>query len=327
VAIVSRFKHGGVEYPLVAATTNTLLRDADPALHFALDFFESILNTYVGERLLAQAALEGLRFPSAVEKKIHFEPSPFLLTDQMVFPILCLHRSEDEWKDGNTSFNSNASVWEWDYVLPPLTPRQIEQLNPIFRSVAVVISTFAMQPFDPDFEDGATLRALSGIVKMTAGPVSYGRFEQVSEQGQWWRAVGGKILVEEQAGNAEGVFEPFAGVNAKIDLTLPNEEPVVDFVAINTPEEIAIETVSPISGPAAGASPFTIDGTGFRPGALYRVLVGGAYASSVVCIHPTRIVGLTPEYTASVPFTADVQIIGPDGESSNTLAGAFLFTA
>jgi hypothetical protein len=145
VAIVSRFKHGNVEYPLDAAITNTLLKDADPALHFALDFFESVLNTYVGPRLLSQAAREGLRFPSAVEKKIHFEPSPFLLSDQMIFPILCLYRSEDVWKDGNTSFNTDASVWEWDYVLPPLTPRQIEQLNPIFRSVAVVISTFAMQ--------------------------------------------------------------------------------------------------------------------------------------------------------------------------------------
>jgi hypothetical protein len=328
MSLVKRFKHGGVEYPITSETDNTLLEDADPALFYAGQFFENVLNTYVGPRLLTQAALSGLNFPSAVQKRIHVPPEPFLFSGQLQFPIFCLHRSEDEWSNANKAFNYDASVWEWAYLLPPLLPGQIERLYHIYRSVAVVISTFAMQSFDPDFEEGATLRDLSGIRKMVAGPVKYGGFEQVNDQdSRWWRAVSGKLIVEEQDSNAEDVFQQFKGVNVDVDLAAPNVEPFEGFVEVSTPEDLTIETVSPSTGTRQGSTLVTIDGTGFRPGAgTYQVLFGGAYATNVVVVHPTRILCITPPRTDSPTFAADVQVIGPAGEESNVLERAFTFT-
>src|SRR3990167_2993155 len=195
-----KWTHGGVEYPLKTATTDTLLKDADPAIHYALSLFETVIEEYVGERLLAQAALEGLNFPSAVERTLHLEPSPFLQAHDMVFPLFALYRSEESWDQHNVSFEKDVSTWTWAYVLPPLTPRQIEQLNPILRSVAVVVSSFAMQSYDPNWEAGKTLRDLSNIQKMVAGPVRYLDIEMLDGgQNEWWRAVSGKIFVQERS--------------------------------------------------------------------------------------------------------------------------------
>ncbi len=327
MGIVTRYKHGGVEYPLVAETTNALLADADPAIYYALRLFESVLNDYVGPRLLAQAALEGLNLPSAVEKTIHFEPTPFLLSDQLTFPLLCLYRSEEGWTEQNKSFNSDLSVWEWAYVLPPMTPRQIEQLHPILRSVAVTISAFAMQSYDPGYEEGTTLRELSGIQKMTAGRVRYGSFEAAEGVGKWWRAVTGQLLVQERDDIVVEAFEKFEGANFDVDLTNADGTQVAAFVEVDTPPNITLTDVNPKSGSKAGGTLIQIDGEGFRPGMLSpKVLVGGAYATNVVVLHPTRLRCVTPEHEAQPTHAADVQVIDDSGMESNVLEGAYTFT-
>lgn len=324
---VSRWKVGGVEYPLTSTTTNALLRDADPALHFAIELFTSVLNTYVKPRLLAQAALENLNFPSAVEKSLHFEPTPFLLSDQLVFPLFCLYRTEEQWSELTGAHDKNTSTWEWAYVLPPMTPRQIEQLHPILRTVAVTISTFAQQSFDPDYESGATLRDLAGIQRMTAGPVRYGNFEAVEGVDKWWRAVTGRLLVQERNEIVVDAFARFEGVDNDIDFTSSDGTQITAFVEIDTPPPLVITDINPKTGTKAGGQVVEIDGTGFQPGGqIPRVLVGGAYASSVVVVHPTRLRCLTPEHDAYPTFAADVQVIGPDGAESNVLEAVYTFT-
>jgi hypothetical protein len=277
--------------------------------------------------LLTQAALEGLNFPSAVEKTIHFEPTPFLLSDQLTFPLFCLYRTEEAWTNTAVTGDKSTSVWDWAYVLPPMTPRQIEQLHPILRSVAVTIATFAQQSFDPEYEAGATLRELAGIQKMSAGPIRYGNFEAVDGVDRWWRAVTGKLFVEERTEIVVDAFETFNGVNIAIDETSPDNTQLVDFVQIETPPDIVLTSVEPAQGTKAGGALLLINGTGFEPGKLPpRVLIGGAYASNVVVTHPTRIQCLTPEHEAYPTFAADVQAIGPDGAESNVLAAAYTFT-
>lgn len=327
MAIVAAFKHGGVTYPLTTSTTNSLLQEADPALHYSIALFESVLNTYVAPALLARAAAEGLNFPSAVEKTLHFEPTPFLLSDQLVFPLFCLYRSEEAWAMQNRSFNRDLSTWEWAYVLPPLTPRQIEQLHPILRTVAVTINAFAMQSYDPEFEAGQTLRELSGIQKMTAGQTKYGQFEPIDGNTRWWKAVTGQLLVQERDDIVVEAFDTFEGVNHDIDLTNIDGTQVTAFVEVDTPPLITLTDINPKSGTKAGGAIVEIDGEGFQVGQLApRVLIGGAYATSVVVIHPTRIRCTTPEHEAHPTFPADVQVIGHDGQESNVLEAAYTFT-
>jgi len=328
MGVVGRFKHGGVEYPLTDSTTNTLLKDADPALYYSLQLFESVLNTYVGPRLLAQAALEDLRFPSAVEKTLHFEPTPFLLSDQLVFPLFCLYRSEATWAMQNRSFNRDESIWEWAWVLPPLTPRQIEQLHPILHTVEVTISYFAMQSYDPEWEAGKTLRELSGIQKMTAGRTKQGNFEPIDGNTKWWKAVTGQLLVQERDDIIVEAHDEFEGVNNDIDLTSVDGTKIEAFVEVDTPPGITLTDINPKSGTKAGGAVVEIDGEGFQPGALPpKVLIGGAFATNVVVLHPTRIRCVTPEHEAHPTFAADVQVLHAEtGAESNVLEGAYTFT-
>lgn len=326
MGLVKKFRHGGVEYPLTDATTNGLLEDADPALFYAAQLFESVLETYVEPRLLAQTALEGWRLPSAVETTIHFEPTPFLLSDKFNFPILCVYRVEETWTQQNVAFDRSDSIWEWAYVLPPMTPVEIEKLHPILRSVAVTICTFANQSFDPEFEAGATLRDLSGIQKMIAGPVRYGVWEAIDKQDKWWRTVTGKLLVQERDDIVTEEFGSFDGVNIHIDETSPDGTQLVDFVEAQTSGPPTVESVAPLSGDKAGSVPMIILGTGFIASPAPKVLVGGAYASNVVVTHPTRLTCLSPEHEAYPTFAGDVQVINDDGQESNVLEGAFTFT-
>ncbi len=326
---VSLWKHGGVTYPVTDSTTNTLLRDADPAIHYACELFASALNTYVGPRLLAQAALEDINFPSAVEKVLHFEPTPFLLSDQMVFPLFCLYRSEETWVELNAAALRSASVWEWAYVLPPFTPRQIEQLSPILRSVGVVISTVANQSCDPAYENGKTLRELSGIQKMQAQSVKYGGFEAVDGQlDKWWRAVTGRLLVMERDELADGALKAYEGATVNIDSVTHDGSVEADVVQLDISAPPIVDDVQPKVGTKQGGTPIEIFGRNFRLGTTPLVMFGGAYASSVQVTHPRRITCLTPEYSAAQPaLSVDVRVIAADGQASAAAEDAFTFTA
>lgn len=320
-----RWKHGSVVYPLTDDTSNTLLFDADPALYYAIELFTEVIKVSVGDRLLSQSALHGYAFPSAVEKTIHYEPTPFLLADEIVFPLFCLYRSEEQWEHHTASFEKDSSVWEWAYVLPPMEPAAIAAIHPILRSVSVAVSKFAMRSFNPDVADGNTLRDLSGIMKMHAGPVRYGTFEPAEGERKWWRALMGKLFVQEKSDFVLEDLKTFEGANISAPIDTPDgvTDAVVDAMSHLPP---IIERINPASGTKAGGTPFEVLGTRMRPGTTLRVLVGGAYASNVVVTNPTRAVGVTPEHDASPTFAADVQVIDDQDNESNVLEGAFTFT-
>lgn len=321
-----QFKHGGVEYPLTSATTNALLKDADPALHYAILLFTSVLNTYVGPRLLAEAALHDLRFPSAVEKTLHYEPTPFLLADDLTFPLFCLYRSEEAWAERTVHFGQSLAQWEWAYVLPPLGPAETEALHPILRTVAVVMREFAARSWDPDYSAGQTLRDLSGIQKMMPGPVSYGKLELVDKQDKFWRAVTGKLFVQERDDIVATAFDDFAGANVSLDVEASDQTTISDVVQTASYAAPTIASIAPSSGSKAGGVAFTITGSGFRVGTPAYVLIGGSYASNVVVASTTTITGLSPAHDAYPSFAADVQVIDTDGQESNVLAAAYTFT-
>lgn len=326
MGLLDEFRHGGSQYPLDDETETSLLETADPALHWAILFFTHVLNKYVKPRLLTQAALERLNFPSAVVKTIHVEPTPFLLSNQTRFPLFCLYRSEGEWSLNNATNINSSSIWKCAYVLPPMTPRALEQLHPILRSVEVTLATFALASYDPTFEDRKTLRDLSGIKKIRPGRFRYEPFDATENGTEWWPALTGEFFVDERDELVIERTEPFEGVDGNIDLAAKDVQTVTDFVQFKTELAPVIETIAPNAGSKAGGQPFAIYGENFKPGSDTKVLIGGAYASNVAVVHPTKIQGLTPAHDAAPTFAADVQIIGWDGQVSNVLTGAYTFT-
>lgn len=333
MGIVRRWRHGGVEYPLAVVPEDDFLKVTDPAIYYALELFEQAIITYAGEAFLARAKAAGFNFPLAVRRKLHFEPTPSLLAEHMEFPLLCVWRSREQWTEKTISAQQDAAVWQWAFVLPPMTPHQVEKLNPIFRAISVIVCSFAAASYDDeagtgDYAEGRTLRDLSGIQKMNPGPTSYENFEPIDGNGKWWKAVTGQLLVSERSSIVEEAFPVAEGVNFHVDLTeADGVTKVEDFVEVSTPDPLSISDVSPATGSKAGGELLFVEGKGFpTSGEAPFVIVGGAYASSVVVLHPTRLQCITPQVEAYPTLAADVQVIGAGGQESNVLAAAYTFT-
>lgn len=226
------FRHGGVTYPLPASTANPLLSDADPALHNALEFLAAALNIYVGARLTAQAALEGLVIPSAVAQKLHTEPAPFLLADKFTFPALAIYRKSETYPEKLIAWARDVAEWELAYILPPLTPRQIDKLAPILRSVAQSIRYAIDQGFHPAYNGGQLVWAVVGIESIALTSIRYGGYEPISEISSYYRAIVGTLQVVERQSPFDGDFGGLAGVDAAVDLEATDESVVPDVVEV-----------------------------------------------------------------------------------------------
>jgi len=319
------FRHGGVTYPLPASTASSLLRDADPALYFALEYLSAVLQLHLGARLTAQAALEGLTIASAVAQKLHSEPAPFLYADQLRFPTLAIYRKNETYTDKAVSFAHDAGEWEYAYILPPLTPRQIDKLGPILRSAAQIVRHAVDQGWHPAYNSGQKVWTDAGVSSIRVVGVRYGGYEPIAEISTYYRAIVGTMQVVEREMPYEEGFELFDGGAATIDGADADGTVVSDFVEVSSYEAPTITSITPTSGPSGGGTPITIAGTGFRVGTTPLVAIGGASCTNVAVVSPTAISAVTPPHAAYPTFVADVVVANADGQQA-VLADGFTFT-
>lgn len=80
--------------------------------------------------------------------------------------------------------------------------------------------------------------------------------------------------------------------------------------------------LSPATGGSGGGTSVTITGTGFAPGA--SVTFGGTKAAFATVTGPAKIIVSTPAHASGA---VDVFVTNPDGQNSNTLTGAFTYSA
>jgi hypothetical protein len=314
--------------PLPASTANPLLLDADPALSYALDFFAWGIETYVGTRLRAQAALYGLNLPAAVGGKLSVEPSPFLYNHEFKFPLFALYRKHDAWDEHTTSWDKSTSRWSFSYVLGPLTPIQQDKLAPVLRAVAEVVRRLAHQGYDPAYLSGASIWDVSraGVQKARLVECSYGGYEPIDTNGDYYRAINGTLEVLEREMPVTGAFEAWTGADVALDVTDPAQKTVVsDVVDFGTNVAPTVTSASPSSGTKAGSTIVTLTGTGFVPGTTPAVLFGAMPATSVIVLSATSLRCTTPAHDAFPTFAADVTVTNIDGQSA-TLAAGYTFT-
>lgn len=320
------FRHGQVQYPLTADTTNSLLRDADPALYYALDFFAAVLRIHIGERLLAQAALEGLKFPDAVVRTLNIEPSPHLLAHQLQFPLLAIYRRHEDSDSDSITVDKDVSELEFSYVLPPLNPRQLEQLYPILRAASRVIAKAARKGFDNGYNNGQRVWPLAGIERARVTRASYGVYEPIDEVASSFRAVVGTIKMAELDDVTDDTLDPLDGVTGSIHLKANDGTTVADVAVASTYPAPTISTIVPSLGTKAGGTTVTITGSGFRVGTPVRVLVDGTDCTSATVLSTTIVRAVTAPHEAYPTMMADVVVIADDGQQA-TLPAAFSFTS
>lgn len=319
------FQHGGVVYPLTAATTNSLLTDADPALAKALSYLAAMLHYHLGARLQAQASLEGLTITNAVRQQLHVEPAPYLYADQLTFPTLAIYRKGEEYAEKTISYEHDTSEWEFAYLLPPLTPRQIEKLQPILRSAAQVIRHAVHQGWHPSYNSGEKVWNTAGIQTIRVLGVKFGGYEPIQEIPTYYRAIVGKISVVERTMPYATGFDVFNGANVTVDVEDQDGSTVLAVVDDKTLPAPTVSTIAPTSGTKNGGTPVTITGTGFKVGSIPLVSIGGALCSNVVVVSTTSITALTPAHAAYPTYLADLIVTNADGQQA-TLADAFTFT-
>lgn len=228
------FKHGGVVYPLTAVTANSLLKDADPAIFYVLEFYASVLTTYIGARLAAEATLAGLTIASPVGYQLPTDPAAYLTEEQTKFPLLAVYRVRETLRDRTITWRQDVAEWKVAYVLPPLTPGQRERLSPILRAVGRVLDNRTELGFDTAYASGAKILASS-----------YANLESIEVKNATyadWDAGGDLVFpsvlltleVKERGAPVTGAYEALVDVDTNIDNTAASETTVSNAVQIRT---------------------------------------------------------------------------------------------
>lgn len=245
MADYSQFKYGGANFPLTTSTANSLLQDADPSLYYVLDYFASVINTHLSERLLVetQRAPAIPAITAAVAAVVPYDPTPYLQEQNFRFPLLAIHRVKEKniWKA--VGIMDDESEWAVDYILPPLTGGQMERVSPILRSVGRVLVNRIENKMDPSYRDGADVWALANLEEIWLEEASYGGF--VAGSNLMFPAFRGKLRVKECDIVESVITQPIAG-SATDNLQpldrIENEEDLVDPADPNNPLTDVVDT-------------------------------------------------------------------------------------
>lgn len=172
----ARFQVGQFVSPLVAATTNSLLADADPALAVTLAYYQACIATHLGARWDAEVTKAGLPTLAGAMTTlaIPYDPIPYLSSAMLQPPFLALYTATEESEELTRGWYHVKSEWKLLYVLPPLTPAQYLELYPFLRAVAKVVRDRTEQGFEPTYQAGARFAVAAGLESIRLGAARYG---------------------------------------------------------------------------------------------------------------------------------------------------------
>lgn len=327
------FRHGGTTFPLDPASTNSFLRDADPAVFYALEFYASVLETHLSARLLAEAAAaSATQITSVVAETLPLNPEPFLTEEHVRFPLLAIYRKGSTFRDAGTR-KVSVDTLEVSYVLPPLTASEAERVLPALKAVAAILDNRTEQGFDPSYTPsepagtaGEPVWSLTraGVTRVGITSVQYGGYTPATDL--YFPAVVMTLVAEERSEAIVTELEAYTGADAAIDLTDINNDQIVDFVEIESQPPPVLVSIAPTTGTKAGGTSCTLTCTGLIVGRSYRVLFEGSDASDVLAVSSTSLTCVSPQYAATPTFAAGVTVLDQDSQPSNTLEDAFTFT-
>lgn len=225
------WSYGGVTLPLVSPGTNSLLQDADPAVYYTLDYFQSVINTYIGARLVAEAAKSPAvsQITSAVSAVLPYDPAPYLTENQFKFPLLALYRSKGSFKDHTIAWPHRIAEMTLQYILPPLNAGQAERLLPALNAVATTIHERIENMFDPSYQSGLKVWQAAGIESIILQTETYGRWDL--GQGLSFPTWTAKLQVAERVSFAAGGLSPLAGLDLTEDVASNQQPSVTDFIS------------------------------------------------------------------------------------------------
>ena len=328
-----QFIRGGTAYPLPQVLTNEALKDADPAIYYALDFFASMINLYMGPRFLAELEAAGMTaqasYPvtNAVMQTNSFDPSRFLQSDQLKFPLLSVYRKKTKYGNRTTTWRMDESTVGVEYILPPMNAGQARRLWPFLSAVKDILDDRGDQGWDPAYTPpGSTLGAvvwqLAGIVGFEfRGEATFGFYPQGDSLSFPFFAA--ECWMPEKAFQVHTTL--FAGADITSTIVAPDgTSPPVNVAVTHTQLPPVPTSVAPATGTIGGGTNVTITGTMFGGGGgVKSVTFGGLRASNVVYVNATTIACTTPLQVN--PGAMTVVVANNDGQSGS-VSGAYTYT-
>lgn len=228
------FRHGATTFPVTASQTNSFLRDADPTVYWLLDYFAFVIDKYVGERLLLEAGDCGAPIENAVEYSVPDNPEAYLTQEQVKFPLLSLHRTNDVVTDRTMTWRGSKCTLKLHYVLPTLDAAQRERVMPVLHAVARIIDSRIENTYDPTYLSGALILGedYANLEKINLMAVDYGEWSSGGDL--TFPSVSMTIEAYERDEQVPGAFDAMTSVLLNEDLAETGETTLPDVVEVDT---------------------------------------------------------------------------------------------
>lgn len=235
--------YGGVQYPLSATSTNTLLRDADPAIYYALDFYQWVLEQYIGPRWVKACASANYRGPDQnlltklTNIAIGYNPVSELVSMQASLPILAIYRVSSTSLYKTVVKSEEQTIWEMVHILPPMDAAQMEQLLAVQHAMYALVDNRTEWGMDPAYTPpggalGQQSWQLAGIEEIQCQSCRYELYGEVGSLAM--PVLIARFLVKERQGRYLG-FPPFFGAAIKENVTDPSTNTTLnDVVDVDT---------------------------------------------------------------------------------------------
>lgn len=245
------FYSGGVDLPLTSSVANSLLRDADPAVYYALEFYAQVLETHLRARLVAEAAAVGAtQVASAVAETLPIDPEQYITEEHLKFPLLTLHRESTSYKY-LTKRRVAIHKLKLAYVLPPLRAAEAERLLPILHLVGNLIDQKTVQGLDPAYTPSAPTgtagefvwsSSRAGVAKVEVKDSTTGAFQISSDlffpaivmSLEMWELADSDFRNNDTNNGGTSAYPELDGADVQIDLRQDSDDSVLeDFVDFN----------------------------------------------------------------------------------------------
>jgi len=243
MADFDQFGYGASVYPLTSSTSSSLLRDADPALFYLLEFLSWGLGHYLDARITAATnQVPSLSIVSrAVAYSTPLNPAPFLTQQQFKFPLLAIYRVDDELRDQSQVWRTNDCTLAIEYVLPPLDSAQAEQLIPLLKSARDVVDRLCRVGHHPSFTPtGGTAGAgpfgpsFGGIAAIDVKRAKFGAYPN-TEGKLDFPAVVLECVMTERTEPVTGALEAFKAADVHVDSKASDTDTTLtDLVVVDT---------------------------------------------------------------------------------------------
>jgi hypothetical protein len=308
----------------IGASGSSLLRDADPAIFYALEFYAAILRRHVGPRLLAEAGAVGAsEITEAVAETIPLNPEVFLTEHQVGFPLLCAYRKASSFKYIGQRKCAVDTI-EVAYVLPPLTGGYAERLTPVLYAVAACIDNRTERGMDPAYtpsggDAGGLVWTLAGVSRAEVKAVSYGGYSPTEKL--FFPAVMLTLELQQMSDAATSDLDSFGGTTVHIDVPeTDTTEEYQDLVEFLTPHILGTSALTSDDATSTAAGAVAVAGASSLTGDAAVLTSAGTVADVSVDPATLSLTGFWRNYTAS-PWTGTASAGASGGRAISAPTG------